>query len=161
MYRIVDSKFEGSNSIDFSHPQMLYHICDTPLVCYNELMVQNKQKCRYVRYKVREDAFLELAELHFYQGNEEVKAENIIACEPYYANADEFIRPGDTYELFYWGKDKKWISLGKQKATGVMLQYRNVPKDALLFLHDETRGREEEVFFIRNGKQFFLDSLPH
>lgn len=148
-----------------------------------------------------------MAELHFYQDNEEVKAENIVACEPYYANADEFklancfdydpltyflskkegqelifdfgtevlinkilciprnddnfIRPGDTYELFYWGKDKQWISLGKQKATGVMLQYRNVPKDALLFLHDETRGREEEVFFIRDGKQIFLDSLPH
>lgn len=206
MYRIVDSKFEGSNTIDFSHPEMLYHICDTPKVCYNELMVQNKQKYRYVRYKVREDSFLELAELHFYQDNEEIKAENIVACEPYYANADEFklancfdyapltyflskkegqelifdfgtevlinkilciprnddnfIRPGDTYELFYWGKDKKWISLGKQKATGVMLQYRNVPKDALLFLHDETRGREEEVFFLKNGEQFFVNSLP-
>ena len=90
MYKIVDSKFEESNTIDFSHPEMLYHICDTSKVCYNELMVQNKQKYRYVRYKVRENAFLELAELHFYQDQQEVKPVNIVACEPYNANDDEF-----------------------------------------------------------------------
>ena len=162
MYRIIDSKFEGSNTIDFSHPHILYHICDTPKVCFNKFTLPNKQKFRYVRYKVRKNAFLELAELHFYQDQQEVKPVNIVACEPYYANDDEFklancfdydpltyflskkegqelifefgsevlinkilciprnddnfIRPGDTYELFYWGKNKKWISLGKQKA---------------------------------------------
>ncbi len=206
MYRIINSKFEGSNTIDFSHPHMLYHVCDTPKVCYNELILPNKQKFRYVRYKVRENAFLELAELHFYHDGHEMKPSNIIACEPYYANADEFkltncfdydpltyflskkegqelifdfgsevlinkilciprnddnfIRPGDTYELFYWGKDKKWISLGKQKAKGVYLQYKNIPRNALLFLHNETRGKEEEVFFLRDGEQFFVNSLP-
>jgi len=155
---------------------------------------------------VRENAFLELAELHFYQDNKEMKPANIIACEPYYANADEFklancfdydpltyflskeegqelifdfgsevlinkilciprnndnfIRPGDTYELFYWGEDKKWSLLGKQKAKGVYLEYKKIPRNALLFLHDKMRGKEEEVFFIKNGKQFFVDSLP-
>lgn len=153
MYRIIDSKFEGSNTIDFSHPHILYHICDTPKVCFNKFTLPNKQKFRYVRYKVRKNAFLELAELHFYQDQQEVKPVNIVACEPYYANDDEFklancfdydpltyflskkegqelifefgsevlinkilciprnddnfIRPGDTYELFYWGKNKK------------------------------------------------------
>lgn len=206
MYRIIDSKFEGSNTIDFSHPHILYHICDTPKVCFNKFTLPNKQKFRYVRYKVRKNAFLELAELHFYQDQQEVKPVNIVACEPYYANDDEFklancfdydpltyflskkegqelifdfgsevlinkilciprnddnfIRPGDTYELFYWGKDKKWISLGKQKAKGVYLEYKNIPRNALLFLHDETRGREEEVFFLKNGEQFFVNSLP-
>lgn len=205
-YRIIDSKFEGSNTIDFKNPQMLYHICDTPQVCFNKIALPNKRKFRYIRYKVRENAFLELAELHFYQDNEELKPINIAACEPYYANDDEFklancfdydpltyflskeegqelifdfgsevlinnilciprnddnfIRPGDTYELFYWGEGKKWISLGKQKAVGICLQYANIPKNALLFLHDETRGREEEVFFLKNGKQYFVNSLP-
>lgn len=206
MYRIIDSKFEGSNTIDFSHPHILYHICDTPKVCFNKFTLPNKQKFRYVRYKVRKNAFLELAELHFYQDQQEVKPVNIVACEPYYANDDEFklancfdydpltyflskkegqelifefgsevlinkilciprndnnfIRPGDTYELFYWGKNKKWISLGKQKAKGVYLEYKNIPRNALLFLHDETRGKEEEVFFLKNGEQFFVNSLP-
>lgn len=206
MYRIIDSKFEGSNTIDFSHPHILYHICDTPKVCFNKFTLPNKQKFCYVRYKVRKNAFLELAELHFYQDQQEVKPVNIVACEPYYANDDEFklancfdydpltyflskkegqelifdfgsevlinkilciprnddnfIRPGDTYELFYWGKNKKWISLGKQKAKGVYLEYKNIPRNALLFLHDETRGKEEEVFFLKNGEQFFVNSLP-
>lgn len=83
---------------------------------------------------------------------------NKILCIP--RNDDNFIRPGDTYELFYWGKDKKWISLGKQKAKGVYLQYKDVPRNALLFLHNETRGKEEEVFFLRDGEQYFVNSLP-
>lgn len=206
MYRIIDSKFEGSNTIDFKHSQILYHICDTPKVCFNKFSLPNKQKFRYIRYKVRENAFLELAELHFYQDNKEMKPANIVACEPYYANDDEFklencfdydpltyflskkegqelifdfgseivinrilciprnddnfIRPGDIYELFYWGEDKKWSSLGKQKARAPYLQFSNIPQNTLLFLHDETRGKEEEVFFLQNGEQVFVNSLP-
>ena len=56
---------------------------------------------------------------------------NKILCIP--RNDDNFIRPGDTYELFYWGKDKKWISLGKQKAKGVYLQYKDVPPERTTF----------------------------
>lgn len=104
---------------------------------------------------LRDDLFSrpELAELHFYQDNKE-----IFDFIP--RNDDNFIRPGDIYELFYWGKDKKWSSPGKQKAKAPYLQFSNIPQNTLLFLHDETRGKEEEVFFLQNGEQVFVNSLP-
>lgn len=70
-------------------------------------------------------------------------------------NDDNFIHIGDSYELFYHGGLKSWISLGKQKALEPQLHYKNVPNDALLWLHNETRGKEEQVFYYKNGIQIF------
>ena len=74
-------------------------------------------------------------------------------------NDDNFIHIGDSYELFYHGGQKGWISLGKQKALGLQLYYENVPANALLWLHDETRGKEEQVFYYKDGKQIFAYDL--
>lgn len=72
-------------------------------------------------------------------------------------NDDNFVRVGDTYELFYQNGEEGWISLGKQTAECNYLIYNNVPADALLWLHDHTRGRDEEVFIIDDeGNQIFL-----
>lgn len=169
MYRIVDSKFEGSNTIDFSHPEMLYHICDTPKVCYNELMVQNKQKYRYVRYKVREDSFLELAELHFYQDRQEVKPVNIVACEPYYANDDEFKLANcfDYDPLTYFLSKTEGQELIFDFGSEVLInKILCIPRNDDNFIRPGDTyelfywGKEEEVFFLRDGEQFFVNSLP-
>jgi len=61
------------------------------------------------------------------------------------------IEPGDLYELFYF--KNKWISLGTQIATENHLIYENVPKGALLWLRDHTKGREERIFTYENGRQ--------
>ncbi len=58
------------------------------------------------------------------------------------------ITVGDIYELFYW-KDK-WISRGIQKATAQTIGFHNVPENALLFLHNHSRGREERIFTYEN-----------
>lgn len=68
-------------------------------------------------------------------------------------NDDNEISPGDEYELFYW--NDRWISLGKQTASDYMLEYTNVPKGALLWLRDLTRGREERPFTYENGIQIW------
>lgn len=68
-------------------------------------------------------------------------------------NDDNEISPGDEYELFYW-KDR-WISLGRQTASDCTLEYTNVPKGALLWLRDLTRGREERPFTYENGIQIW------
>lgn len=68
-------------------------------------------------------------------------------------NDDNDISSGDTYELLYW--NDQWISLGKQIAYGHELTYTNVPKGALLWLRDLTKGREERPFTYENGKQIW------
>lgn len=70
-------------------------------------------------------------------------------------NDDNFIRIGDKYELFYNDGENGWISLGKRVAEELSLFYNNVPDNALLWLHDITRGKEEKVFYMKNGVQMF------
>lgn len=69
-------------------------------------------------------------------------------------NDDNFIRVGDTYELFYYS-EKGWESLGAKVADGGELIYDNAPKHALFWLRNLTRGKEEQVFSYQNGKQSF------
>lgn len=66
-------------------------------------------------------------------------------------NDDNEITPGDEYELFYW--DNIWISLGKKIATDYILEYKKVPKGALLWLRNLTKGREERPFTYENSTQ--------
>ena len=63
---------------------------------------------------------------------------------------DNDISPGDYYELLYW--NDAWISLGRKQAEEYSLQY-DVPKGALLWLKNLTRGREERPFTYENGRQ--------
>ncbi len=68
-------------------------------------------------------------------------------------NDDNSVRPGDEYELFYFSRDG-WKSLGKKTARGFELEYE-VPDNSVLWLRDLTRGKEEQIFIIRNGRQLF------
>nr|WP_302829808.1 discoidin domain-containing protein [uncultured Bacteroides sp.] len=66
-------------------------------------------------------------------------------------NDDNGIRKGHEYELFYM-KDGTWRSLGKQIATkDDSLLYKSLPKGALYWLRDYTKGREERIFEINNN----------
>ena len=67
-------------------------------------------------------------------------------------NDDNGIRKGHEYELFYM-KDGEWISLGKQIATeDDRLLYKSIPKGALYWLRDYTKGTEERIFTIENNQ---------
>ena len=48
-------------------------------------------------------------------------------------NDDNFITPGNSYELFYQDGVMGWKSLGKQTATTYELIYTNIPDGALLW----------------------------
>ena len=67
---------------------------------------------------------------------------------------DNNIRPGDLYELFYLSSNG-WESLGRQRAKSLELVYRDVPGNALFWLHNLTRGKEDQVFYYKDGKQRF------
>lgn len=64
------------------------------------------------------------------------------------------IEIGDNYELFYWNHNQ-WNSLGKQVADAMSLEYCNVPKGALLWLRNLTKGKEERIFLYEEGKQIW------
>lgn len=66
---------------------------------------------------------------------------------------DNEISPGDKYELFYW--ENKWISLGRQTAEERLLTFKDVPSDALYWLRNLTKGREERPFIYENNKQIW------
>ncbi|WP_026712481.1 hypothetical protein [Flavobacterium daejeonense] len=69
-------------------------------------------------------------------------------------NDGNHINTGDEYELFYW--DKEWKTLGRQIARDTVLYY-STPANSLLWLKDNTNGKEEHVFTIdKNKKQHWL-----
>lgn len=74
-------------------------------------------------------------------------------------NDDNFIRMGDTYELFYHGGAEGWVSLGRKTAVKPELVYGNMPHGALFHLRCLTRGVEELPFHVENGEQVFISNL--
>lgn len=88
---------------------------------------------------------------YFKLGLKFAKPETIGFVEFQSRHDDNHINKGEDYELFYW--DKIWRSLGKQNAQDTLLHYNNVPKNALLWLRNLRKGREEHVFFIDDNKK--------
>lgn len=85
-------------------------------------------------------------------------------CRPvrlvrYTAKADDnYVWPGDEYELLYHDGAEGWKSLGRKRAEGKTVDFE-APHGALLWLRDRTKGREEQVFFWRDGRQWFTADL--
>lgn len=73
-------------------------------------------------------------------------------------NDDNYIWPGDNYELFYQDGINGWKSLGRKVATERKIEFL-VPQNALLWLRNCTKGREEQVFIYKNGRQTFTFDL--
>lgn len=67
---------------------------------------------------------------------------------------DNNIHHGDEHELFYWD-NAKWVSLGKQTAEEKYLVYSDVPVDAILWLKNLSRGKDQRIFRHIDGKQEF------
>ena len=70
-------------------------------------------------------------------------------------NDDNFIKEGEEYELFYWD-NHQWNSLGKQIGTSKQyLEYSNAPLNALFWLRNLTKGKEERIFTYENEMQIW------
>jgi hypothetical protein len=71
-------------------------------------------------------------------------------------NDGNYIEAGDEYELFYHAGVDGWKSLGRQIAVSDSLVYDNVPGNAVLWLRDLTKGKEEQQFILDEyGEQSF------
>ena len=69
-------------------------------------------------------------------------------------NADNGITNGDEFELFYWNDG--WQYGGKCKAKYEYVSFEKIPANKLYWLVNKTRGKEELVFTMVDGKQSFL-----
>ena len=67
---------------------------------------------------------------------------------------DNYVWKGDMYELLYFDGEKGWKSLGVKTAASGQICF-DAPGNALLWLRDRTKGREEQVFIYRNDRQWF------
>lgn len=67
-------------------------------------------------------------------------------------NRDNYIRPGDEFELFYC--QGGWKSAGgRARSASDSLVYRDMPKDALFLLVNYSRGVQERIFAYEKGTQ--------
>jgi hypothetical protein len=70
-------------------------------------------------------------------------------------NDDNGIRKGEIYELLYMNNGC-WISMGVKTAIeDDVIIFNDVPKDALYWLRNHSKGKEERPFIYENGKQVF------
>ncbi|MEQ9286432.1 MAG: hypothetical protein RIG77_05965 [Cyclobacteriaceae bacterium] len=69
-------------------------------------------------------------------------------------NDGNSIQKGDAYELLFASKDG-WKSLGIQKADTTFLIYQKTPSNALFWLRNLSRGKEERIFTYENGQQIW------
>lgn len=67
---------------------------------------------------------------------------------------DNYVWEEDVYELLYQDGPDGWKSLGTKTATSKHITF-NAPKNALLWLRDKTKGREEQVFIYKHNRQWF------
>jgi hypothetical protein len=66
-------------------------------------------------------------------------------------NDDNYIHPGEEYELKYWNTTG-WVSMGRRVANDNYLVYDNIPSGVLLWLDNLTSGMDERIFRYNNGK---------
>ena len=70
-------------------------------------------------------------------------------------NDDNTIREGDSYELFYCDNNG-WHSLGKRVGDrNHIFEFKQAPTNAIYWLRDYTRGKEERIFIYEDGKQIW------
>lgn len=68
-------------------------------------------------------------------------------------NDDNGIRMNNLYELFYM-RDGVWVSAGRKQADeDDYMVFENVPGNALYWLRNLTRGKEERIFTYKEGSQ--------
>ncbi|MCF8716351.1 hypothetical protein JM658_16090 [Joostella atrarenae] len=65
--------------------------------------------------------------------------------------AYNIIVPGNRYEVFYW--DNKWVSLGAQIAISNVLNYEDVPSNAIYLIKNLSGGKDERIFTYEDDIQ--------
>lgn len=67
---------------------------------------------------------------------------------------DNFVVPGQEYELLYFSGREGWKSAGKKVSDGFSIDFE-APAGAVLWLRNLTKGREEQIFIWHDSRQLF------
>lgn len=70
-------------------------------------------------------------------------------------NDGNYICEGDTYQLYWWDKDRWQMIAEEQGNREGVLWFEKVPSQALFLLRDMTQGKQERIFTYENGKQIW------
>ncbi len=160
--RYRGASFIGSQFSDFHKSDTICSITDIPVV-FNSIQVNNDHFYRYIQKissnhgssKLENIDIFDITGKTLYSGKEGIidlggKYQlSHITFIPW--NDGNFITPGHKYELVYWDGNK-WKSLCNKIAYEYQLIFDNIPASGLFLLHDQTEGKEERPFTIRNGK---------
>ncbi|MCM1504587.1 MAG: hypothetical protein NC127_05275 [Muribaculum sp.] len=68
-------------------------------------------------------------------------------------NDDNYVWPDQQYELLYFDKGQ-WRSCGRRVADEHYVEF-DAPENAVFWLRNLSKGREEQVFIYRDGRQLF------
>ena len=171
--RMIGGVFEGSNQLDFAVSDTLFIIQCKPDRLNTTVRSSSNKEYRYIRYVgppgcYQHDGTHEYTNVFdgktwtsfdyfkFSGGwagldlGRKVQIDRIVYTP---RNRDNYIRPGDIYELYYC--DRYWKSAGRIKSTVDSLVYRGIPQNVLLFLRNHTRGVDERVFVYEKGEQLW------
>lgn len=74
------------------------------------------------------------------------------------ANDDNYVVPDQEYELMYFAGQEGWKPLGRKVSDGYELEF-TAPENAVLWLRNLTKGREEQLFVWRGVRQLFNQDL--
>lgn len=69
--RMKGGKFQGANKSDFSDTVTLYILKESPGEYFNEIILNNPKKFRYIRYIGPIDSYCNVAEIEFYEEKED------------------------------------------------------------------------------------------
>lgn len=79
--------------------------------------------------------------------------QTLVLTKKYPEDETNNIFKGNKYELFYW--DVGWKSLGIQIAKSSRLYFYKVPTNALFWLRNLTKGKQERIFTYENNSQIW------
>lgn len=68
-------------------------------------------------------------------------------------NRDNYIRPGDEFELFYC--QDEWVSAGRVRAESDSLYYKDIPENSILLVVNHSNGVQERIFTYENKSQIW------
>lgn len=82
------------------------------------------------------------------------KSSEISSIKIFPRNDGNNIFPNNIYELLYFDKEG-WVSVDVKIATDYFIEFDDVPSDAIYWLRNHSKGKEERIFTYQNGKSKF------
>lgn len=145
----VGLKFEGSQTLDFKYPKLLYEVVDTPQVNYNKIQFSNLYPCRYICVTQKHKKIV-IAELEIYAKDRKIPVRNWGRKKDkmYNSSYEKRMFDGKWESYTVINKDSLFLDIGTiESLTGMVL----VPKNDDNFIH---LGDAYELFYHNGVKDW-------